>query len=169
MAARTEHTPIPAGTRRLVAACRTDIPVLTRQLIAAIFTDIPEWTDYSPVSREDLHTACCRYLTRVLDLVAGEVSVPGRDDVAAAIGRNRAAQGVPLEVMLRTFRLGGQIVWEALLDKAGEVSPGEVRKIGVATWSAIDGMSSALVTSYRSTELEQVRRDERRRHGLIED
>ncbi|MFE7718161.1 PucR family transcriptional regulator [Nocardia rhizosphaerihabitans] len=155
--------------KRLVAACRTEIPVLTRQLIAAIFTDIPEWTDYSPVSPEDLHNACCRYLTRVLDLVADDVTSPDRDDVAAAIGRSRAAQGVPLEVMLRTFRLGGQIVWEALLDKAGELKPGEVRKIGVATWSAIDGMSSALVTSYRSTELEQVRRDERRRHGLIED
>ncbi|MFD6397325.1 PucR family transcriptional regulator [Nocardia sp. NPDC060249] len=169
MAARSEHTLPPVGTRELVAACRTEIPALTRQLIAAIFTDIPEWTDYSPVSRDDLRHACCRYLTRVLDLVAGEVTGPDRDDVAAAIGRNRAAQGVPLEVMLRTFRLGGQIVWEALLDKAGELPPGEVRKIGVATWSAIDGMSSSLVTSYRSTELEQVRRDERRRHGVIED
>ncbi|MFE1591439.1 PucR family transcriptional regulator [Nocardia sp. NPDC058705] len=169
MAARTEHSMASVGTRQLVAACRTEIPVLTKKLIAAIFTDIPEWTDYSPVSRDDLYDACCRYLTRVLDLVAGAVTGPDRDDVAAAIGRNRAAQGVPLEVMLRTFRLGGQIVWEALLDKAGELAPGEFRKIGAATWSAIDGMSSALVTSYRGTELEQVRRDERRRHGTIED
>ncbi|WP_433654501.1 PucR family transcriptional regulator [Nocardia sp. CA-128927] len=167
--AAPKHTGPTAGTRQLAAVCRTEIPVLTRRLMSAIFTDIPEWTDYSPVSREDLRNGCRSYLTRVLDLLAGDVTVPDRDDVAAAIGRNRAAQGVPLEVMLRTFRLGGQIVWEALLDRAGDLPPGEFREIGAATWSAIDGMSSALVTSYRNTELEQVRRDERRRHGLIED
>ncbi|MFI6041654.1 PucR family transcriptional regulator [Nocardia sp. NPDC051321] len=167
--AAPEHTGPTAGIRRLAAACRAEIPVLARRLMSAIFTDIPEWTDYSPVSREDLRNGCRSYLTRVLDLLAGDVSVPDRDDVAAAIGRNRAAQGVPLEVMLRTFRLGGQIVWEALLDRADDLAPGEFREIGVATWSVIDGMSSALVTSYRNTELEQVRRDERRRHGLIED
>ncbi|MFE6925482.1 PucR family transcriptional regulator [Nocardia sp. NPDC057663] len=105
----------------------------------------------------------------MLDLLAGDVVVPDRDDVAAAIGRNRAGQGVPLEVMLRTFRLGGQIVWEALLDRAREVPDVDFREIAAATWSVIDSMSSALVTSYRRTELEQVRRDERRRHGLIED
>ncbi|WP_405164303.1 helix-turn-helix domain-containing protein [Nocardia sp. NBC_01499] len=167
--AAPQYTGPTAGIRQLAAVCRTEIPVLTRRLMSAIFTDIPEWTDYSPVSREDLRNGCRSYLTRVLDLLAGDVAVPDRDDVAAAIGRNRAAQGVPLEVMLRTFRLGGQIVWEALLDRAGDLPPGEFREIGVATWSVIDGMSSALVTSYRNTELEQVRRDERRRHGLIED
>ncbi|MEV0079967.1 helix-turn-helix domain-containing protein [Nocardia neocaledoniensis] len=137
--------------------------------MSAIFTDIPEWTDYSPVSRTDLRAGCHSYLARVLDLLAGDVVAADRDDVATAIGRDRAAQGVPLEVMLRTFRLGGQVVWEALLDRAGELSAVEVRTIGAAMWATIDGMSSALVTSYRSTELEQVRRDERRRHGLIED
>ncbi|MFI9507842.1 PucR family transcriptional regulator [Nocardia sp. NPDC052566] len=167
--AAPKHIGPTAGTQRLAAGCRSEIPVLTRRLMAAIFTDIPEWTDYSPVSREDLRNGCRSYLTRVLDLLAGDVSVPDRDDVAAAIGRDRAAQGVPLEVMLRTFRLGGQIVWEALVDKAGDLAPGDFREIGAATWSTIDGMSSALVTSYRNTELEQVRRDERRRHGLIED
>lgn len=167
--AAPRYTGPSAGTRQLAAVCRAEIPVLTRRLISAIFTDNPEWTDYSPVSREELRNGCRSYLTRVLDLLAADVSVPDRDDVAAAIGRNRAAQGVPLEVMLRTFRLGGQIVWEALLDRAGELPPGEIREIAAATWSVIDGMSSALVTSYRNTELEQVRRDERRRHGLIED
>ncbi|MFC4377731.1 PucR family transcriptional regulator [Nocardia halotolerans] len=169
MAGIPERTGPSPGTRQLAAACRNDTAVLTDRLMALIFTDIPEWTDYSPVSRDDLHNACRRYVTRVLDLLADDVAVPDRDDVAAAIGRNRAVQGVSLEVMLRTFRLGGQVVWEALLDKAGEIAPGEFRSVGVATWTVIDGMSSALVTAYRSTELERVRRDVRRRHGLIED
>lgn len=39
--------------------------------MSAIFTDIPEWTDYSPVSRDDLRAGCRSYLARVLDLLAG--------------------------------------------------------------------------------------------------
>ncbi|MGF6880508.1 hypothetical protein ABIA39_000389 [Nocardia sp. GAS34] len=163
------------GTRRLARACRADITAMTRRLMAAIFTDNPEWTDYTSVPRADLRDGCRRYLTRILDLLGGDTSDPEHDDVAAAIGKHRAEQGVPMEAMLRTFRLGGGIVWEALLDQAelgdpaNGVGPQEIREAGTAMWTVIDGLSSALVTSYRNTELEQVRRDERRRHALIED
>ncbi|MCM6773576.1 helix-turn-helix domain-containing protein [Nocardia sp. CDC159] len=157
------------GTRKLAAACRADVPALTRRLISAIFTDNPEWTDYTSVPRADLRDGCRRYLTRILDLLGGDDGDPERDEVAASIGRRRAEQGVPLEAMLRTFRLGGGIVWEALLDQADDVGPQEIREAGTAMWTVIDGLSSALVTAYRNTELEQVRRDERRRHALIED
>ncbi|MFI1916998.1 PucR family transcriptional regulator [Nocardia sp. NPDC020380] len=158
-----------ASSPELAAALRNEIPELTRRLMAAVFTDNPEWTDYSAVTRADLRDGCQRFLTRILDLLGGQAADAEHDDVAAAIGKQRAEQGVPLEAMQRTFRLGGRIVWEALLDKAGEVAPGEFRETGTAMWAVIDGMSSALVTSYRNTELDRVRRDERRRHGLIED
>ncbi|MET8872203.1 helix-turn-helix domain-containing protein [Nocardia sp. NPDC004604] len=157
------------GSPELATALRGEIPELTRRLMAAIFTDNPEWTDYSAVTRVDLRDGCQRFLTRILDLLGGQAAGPERDDVAASIGELRAEQGVPLEAMQRTFRLGGRIVWEALLDEAGDVAPAQFREMGTAIWAVIDGMSSALVTSYRNTELDRVRRDERRRHGLIED
>ncbi|MEU2176896.1 helix-turn-helix domain-containing protein [Nocardia sp. NPDC019219] len=155
-------------TQELVASCRAEIPALTDRLIAEIFTDNPEWTDYSTVARADLVDGCRRYVTRILDLL-GTPTTAFDDEVAASIGRRRAEQGVPLEAMLRTFRLGGRIVWEVLLDKADELAPGEIRAVGTALWAAIDGLSSSLVTSYRNTELEQLRSDERRRHALLED
>ena len=34
---------------------------------------------------------------------------------AREVGRRRAAQGIPLEAVLRAYRLGGQVTWEALL------------------------------------------------------
>ncbi|MEU2091131.1 PucR family transcriptional regulator [Nocardia beijingensis] len=157
-----------ACTQALVAACRAEIPALTDRLIAEIFTDNPEWTDYSRVARADLVDGCRRYVTRILDLL-GTPTTASDDDVAASIGRRRAEQGVPLEAMLRTFRLGGRIVWEVLLDQADDLAPGEIRAAGTALWAVIDGLSTALVTSYRKTELEQLRSDERRRHALIED
>ncbi|MFI6362217.1 PucR family transcriptional regulator [Nocardia sp. NPDC050630] len=167
--ATPQHPVATAGTRKLAAACRAEIPVLTRRLLSAIFTDNPEWTDYTSVPRKELQEGCRQYLTRILDLLGGAATDPEHDDVAAAIGRHRAAQAVPLEAMLRTFRLGGGIVWEALLDKADAIDAREVREAGTAMWTVIDGLSSSLVTSYRNAELEQLRRDERRRHALIEE
>ncbi|GAA4838142.1 PucR family transcriptional regulator [Saccharopolyspora rosea] len=158
-------------THALARASLDDLPVLTERLMAAIFTDNPEWTDYSPVPREDLWDGCKRYLERILQILSGEVVGPDGDDVAAAIGRRRAEQGVPLEVMLRTFRLGGRIVWESLVDQAHQdgSDPDAVLRVATAMWSVIDGLSSTLSTSYRKTELERLRRDDQRRHALVED
>ncbi|MBO0879285.1 MAG: helix-turn-helix domain-containing protein [Mycobacterium sp.] len=165
----TTTKPVPSTTQQLVAVCRADVAKLTRLLMTAVFTDNPEWTDYSAVTEEDLREGCRNFLTRVLDLLDTNGSGAERDDVAAAIGKHRAEQGVPLEAMLRTFRLGGRIIWEALSTQTTIMSPTGILETGTAMWAVIDGMSCALVTSYRRTELDQVRRDERRRHALIED
>ncbi|WP_280459299.1 hypothetical protein [Nocardia carnea] len=167
--ADSDHSGPVTSSAELVAACREDTAVLTERLISAIFTDNPEWTDYSAVARVDLEQGCRRFLGRVLDRVEQNELHAEHDEVAAAIGAHRAVQGVPLEAMLRTFRLGGRIVWEALLDRGGALPAPDFREMGTTMWAVIDGMSSALVTSYRGAELDRVRLDERRRHALIED
>lgn len=165
----TTKKAVPATrTQELVAACRAEIPTLADQLISEIFTDNPQWTDYSSVTRADLNDGCRRYVTSILELI-GAPRTAFDDEVAAYIGRRRAGQGVPLETMLRTFRLGGRVVWEVLLEKADDLAPGEIRALGTALWAVIDRLSSSLVTSYRKTEFEQLRSDERRRHALVED
>lgn len=156
-------------TRGLAEASLADVDTLTDRLVSAIFTDNPEWTDYGSVPREDLREGCRNYLIRVLESLSGQYT--GTDDVVEAIARHRADQGVPLEVMLRTFRLGGRIVWEALLARAktAGVDPDVVPAAGTATWTVIDELSSVLSSAYRDSEQERVRHDEQRRNALIED
>jgi hypothetical protein len=159
-------------TRELAEAILPDVETLIDRLLSAIFTDNPEWTDYASVPRDDLRDGCRDYLTRVLELLSGRVGeLDHADEVVGAIARHRAEQGVPLEVMLRTFRLGGRIVWQALLERAEDtgVAPNDVLDAGTATWTVIDELSSALSTSYRDSEQERVRHDEQRRNALIED
>ncbi|APU14448.1 MULTISPECIES: PucR family transcriptional regulator [Actinoalloteichus] len=156
-------------TRSLAQTRLADVPVLTERLLAAIFTDNPDWTDYRPVPRDDLRDGCRRYLGQVLRVLCGEVE-SAEDDVATAIGRDRAEQGVPLAAMLRTFRLGGRIVWEALVEQAqiDGAEPDVMLRVATSMWTVIDELSSRLSTSYRDTELERLRSDEQRRHALVE-
>ena len=44
-----------------------------------------------------------------------------------------------------------------------------VLEAATSMWTVIDGLSSTLSTSYRNTELERLRRDDQRRHALVED
>ncbi|MHA6615652.1 PucR family transcriptional regulator [Pseudonocardia sp. DLS-67] len=171
--------PVPSGLvegplSTIATAWLPDVDVLTDRLVTAVFTDHPAWTDYRSVPPEDLRDGCRRYLTRVLRLLAagrpgGAGDAMGDDPVAGAIGRQRAEQGVPLEVMLRTFRLGGRVVWEALLERTDGVPPADLGAAATAMWTVVDGLSSALSTSYRRTEAEQLRRDDQRRHALLEE
>jgi hypothetical protein len=155
----------------IAAVWLADVDVLTDRLMSAIFTDNPEWTDYGPVPGEDLRDGSRRYLTRVLEILGSAGSVATDDDVAAQIGRQRAEQGVPLEVMLRTFRLGGRVVWEALLERAGgtRIGPEAIGAAATAMWTVVDGLSSALSTSYRQAQLERLRGDEQHKHALVEE
>ncbi|TQM03007.1 PucR family transcriptional regulator [Pseudonocardia kunmingensis] len=160
-----------AGALSVVAAAwLPDVEVLTERLVTAVFTDNPEWTDYRRVPPEDLRDGCRQYLARVLVLVAeGRPGDADDDPVAGPIGRHRAEQGVPLEVMLRTFRLGGRVVWEALLERAAPVDVAALGAAATAMWTVVDGLSSALSTAYRQAEAEQLRRDDQRRHALLEE
>ncbi|WP_233160240.1 CdaR family transcriptional regulator [Pseudonocardia sp. MH-G8] len=160
-----------AGALSAVAAAwLPDVEVLTERLVTAVFTDNPEWTDYRRVPPEDLRDGCRQYLGRVLELVADRQPGDADDDpVAGRIGRHRAEQGVPLEVMLRTFRLGGRVVWEALLERAAPVDVAALGAAATTMWTVVDGLSSALSTSYRRAEAEQLRRDDQRRHALLEE
>jgi hypothetical protein len=154
----------------IATAWLPDVDVLTDRLVTAVFTDLPAWTDYRNVPADDLRDGCRRYLTRVLQLLAdGSVGITDDDPVAGPIGRQRAEQGVPLEVMLRTFRLGGRVVWEALLERTDGVAPADLGAAATAMWTVVDGLSSALSTSYRRAEAEQLRRDDQRRHALLEE
>ncbi|WP_255622398.1 CdaR family transcriptional regulator [Pseudonocardia sp. DSM 110487] len=154
----------------IATAWLPDVDLLTDRLVTAVFTDHPAWTDYRSVPPEDLRDGCRRYLMRVLELLADGRPWSTEDDpVAGPIGRQRAEQGVPLEVMLRTFRLGGRVVWEALLERTNGVAPADLGAAATAMWTVVDGLSSALSTSYRSAEAEQLRRDDQRRHALLEE
>ncbi|MEX5720698.1 PucR family transcriptional regulator [Geodermatophilus maliterrae] len=74
---------------------------------------------------------------------------------ARAVGRLRAAQGIPLEAVLRAYRLGGQITWEALvaLSRQGDGHDDALLlEVAGSLWRTNDRGCSAAAEGYRAEE-----------------
>lgn len=155
----------------------TLVPGLTTKLVEEIWRRNPAYAA-GPVSREDLYDSCHDNISRVLELLTVGLVGEGGDpeeqlyDAARATGRLRAEQRVPLDDVLRSFRLGGRLIWGELIARAGERgaldSPG-MTEVGSRLWEVVDDTSAQVAAAYHLTERERLRADEQRRGALWED
>jgi hypothetical protein len=170
--------PHRVGTRTatsLVADVLSRVPELTDALVTLIGEQNPGYRRINVVPPHDLWQSCHDNLTRVLQLVSRAAGDEPDDadlyDAARATGRQRAQQRMPLDDVLRSFRLGGRLVWEALIDRAraGELAdPDELLNLASWVWTVVDDTSAQVAIAYHATERELVRVDEQRRATLWE-
>ncbi|WP_199432303.1 PucR family transcriptional regulator [Qaidamihabitans albus] len=92
-------------------------------------------------------------------------------DTSIETGRVRARQGVPLEAVLRAYRLGGRVIWEGLLATSRERFDGRydhaLLDAAAYVWRVIDSSSSALVDAYRLEESRLRSQELSRRHAFL--
>jgi hypothetical protein len=87
----------------------------------------------------------------------GAASGTGRASLAGAreVGRRRAAQGLPLEAVLRAYRLGGQVTWETLLAVSrtgGSEHDALLLEVAGSVWRTNDAECSAVAEGYREEQ-----------------
>ncbi|QUQ64113.1 PucR family transcriptional regulator [Kutzneria sp. CA-103260] len=110
-------------------------------------------------------TAMCRH---ALANAAAVLS----DDSAVALAQMRAGallhaeQGVPVTAALHALRIGGQIVWMAVMTA-------ETRRTGLVdassrVWATVDALSQAVTDAYDLREARGARRNSRRRAELLD-
>jgi hypothetical protein len=179
MARRDDARPV----RLLTESMLLRVPVLTDLLVRTIYEQNPAYRRLRSVPREDLWQSCHDNITRIVQLIAdvddgGDVcdvnERPGDDerfDAAHATGSRRAQQRMPLEDVIRSFRLGGRFVRTALIEQArvqGEVDTDALLELVGRVWDAVDAVSSEVEVAYRNAERQLVRADEQRRAALWE-
>ncbi|NJC84108.1 PucR family transcriptional regulator [Planosporangium mesophilum] len=167
----------------LAASVLLRVPAVTDRLVRTIYEQNPGYLEVNSVPADDLWQSCHDNITRVLQLVAGMEHRPDRSavddyfhiddyfDAAYATGRRRAEQRMPLDDVLRSFRLGGRLVWEALIDEAreqGMVDMDALLDVAGKVWEVVDSTSSRVAVAYHSAERHLVRADEQRRAALWE-
>jgi hypothetical protein len=165
----------PDGARVLAASVLLRVPELTDALVRTIQERNPGYREVNVVPLDDLWQSCHDNITRVLQLLAAAGGAPDDDryfDAARATGRRRAEQRMPLDDVLRSFRLGGRLVWEALIDQARKESQAEtdaLLDLASRVWEVVDTMSAQVAIAYHAAERLLVRADERRKAKLWDD
>ncbi len=169
---RANSTAEPLATSVLATVCQ-----LTDALVAAIQVENPGYRSAGVVPLDDLWHSCHDNLTRVLELVADPPArgqtpdTDSRFDAARATGRRRAEQRMPIDDVLRSFRIGGRLVWEALIEAArqdGSVNTDALLGMATRVWEVVDSTSAQVTAAYHEMERELLRADEQRRAVLWE-
>jgi len=149
---------------------RVDIEELARRMVAVFQAEIPA---YATLPEAMLHGEIEEVSRRNLGLffrsliddrgLSDEELIPFCESA-----RQRAAEGLPLEDLLRAYRLGGRLGWEALVNVA---TPEEQATLlpGVARlMQYVDHLSDAVTAAYHEERRHLFSDEERRVHDLFE-
>lgn len=156
---------------------RERLEVISDRLVDTIQRENPAYrTDRVP--RADLRHSCVTNVDRILELLADAVRSGVRPhqndrdpayDAARATGQRRAEQAMPLDDVLRSFRMGGRLVWEDLIERGEDLlDAAALRDIGTQLWEVVDATSAQVATAYHAHERAAVRADEQQRAELWE-
>ncbi|MDQ0597847.1 hypothetical protein QF037_002192 [Streptomyces canus] len=97
---------------------------------------------------------------------------PRRDlEHAEDLGRHRAQQGLPLDLLVHAYRNAGYLVWDALVEGAAGREPERLAALmrsATVVWSAVDAQTQTASEAYRATEAELRRRTDEQLQALLD-
>lgn len=164
---------VGSGVRELASRLTEQLPTLTEELVRLIGASMPLYLSAGTVSPRDLRSSCYRNLEQALaELVTGQTrGGEGAATPQQETGRRRAQQGVPLESLLHSYRLGGRVIWQGMVREATRHAGGaDVLALldeAVVVWELIDRHSEIVALAYRQEQSQLQRRTQRRREALL--
>ena len=166
IAARAEHE-VLAG---LVLATRKDAASLVDRVVERILELVPAYAA-GAVTHEDLWWSVHRNLELNLLLIAERREVTLEElATRSQLGVRRAMAGIGVADILRAFRTGYLMVWEALTERAraAGVDAMEVLLDHTArVWSMLDMVSAAVEDAHRSFQAAHDTRSRRQGLGFV--
>ncbi|MFZ3571101.1 PucR family transcriptional regulator [Streptomyces sp. BH097] len=156
-----------AVLRRAARPLLGQLPALTDRLAAELYEQEPAYRAAIEADPADVRAEIQRSLRHS---VASLLDPPRNRDAARAcsarIGADRAARGFPLDAVSHAFRLGGALVWQALVDEVTLRHPEDAHllvHLAVDVWNFVDEHCTHVAESYRRAERELTWRRENRR------
>lgn len=165
--------PVQAHDALLVlgAALLDDVDALGDRLTVMVLQREPVYAELGLI--DDMRAACRANLERGAQVLADRVPDGVEpEDTSRQTGRRRARQGVPLESVLHAYRIGGRVMWEALLETSrgrfGGAYDEPLLDAAGYVWRVSDNSAAALVEAYRMEELRLQSHDVSRRHAMLD-
>jgi hypothetical protein len=145
-----------------------ELPVLIQRLVERIGAEVDSYREAATVTPEDLRQSCLDNVSEMICRLSGR---PPNPEAPLATGRRRAEQGFPLADVLHAFRLGGRVIWEALVEharKAGPDTTAELVDVAGTLWAAVDSYSVLVASAYQQRTSELSRLDAERRALVVD-
>ncbi|HEU5475166.1 MAG TPA: helix-turn-helix domain-containing protein [Actinophytocola sp.] len=163
---------VPIESAGLVAALRERLDAIAERWVSHIVAKNSAYLDNALVSLPDLRRTCRDNAESVLRLLAGDLTTE-REPMAVvrASARRAAERGIPLDSLLRSYRLGGLALWQELAGCAAGRGEPELVDLAGALWLTVDEVSAEFATCYHyhRTELELLRMAEQRRRVMVDE
>ncbi|MDQ0785338.1 CdaR family transcriptional regulator [Streptomyces sp. B3I8] len=175
----------PARGPRVRSLIDADALGVLHRAARTLLDDLPDLTDRLLVALREQEPAYRAALERDLAGIRQEAHRSLRHSVASLldprgtreaarrctwrIGAVRAEQGLPLDALLHAFRLGGSLVWQALVEETSRTAPEDTRlliHVAADVWNFVDEHCTLAAESYRQTERHLLWRRENRQRVL---
>ncbi|MEV5970351.1 helix-turn-helix domain-containing protein [Streptomyces sp. NPDC051921] len=149
---------------------------LLRRLPQLVDEHLRELLAYEPaygrIVPHDQHWREAHEALRIgIEMISAPRDSPRRDlEHADELGRRRAEQGMPLELVVHAYRHAGHLVWEALIDDAS-AHPSRLAVLtqsATMVWQAVDAQADTASEAYRATERELRRRTDEQLQALLD-
>lgn len=143
---------------------------LTDELVAALYENEVLYRD-GPVPPDELWQGCHESLRSALLALLSPQGQGQPSPQTWRLGRRRAEQGLPLDALLHAYRIGGVLVWQALVEVTIEHSPKDVHELvhaATTVWTVVDHHSTVVSDAYRSLAHELTSRHHERTRALLD-
>jgi hypothetical protein len=150
---------------------RTD--AIADDMALRLLADEPSYAEAGSDMQTELRASCREHVARGVRTMAG-LAEPGEEAVHVwrETGRQRARQGIPMDVVLRAYSLGCRLLWEGLLERAEEgdldVDEHMLLLAGQTLWRSMDVQTATLVDAYRREHARMQLRDLQRQHSMLD-
>src|SRR3954467_3278796 len=151
----------------LVAQIEHELDAVVERICDRIREDIP---DFRRLPRATLAEAVHGNVSRALAALK-ELRDPTADELerAAAVGRERAEQGLTVDAVLHAYRISISAVWSRFgeLARARGADVGTVLAFSETLWIWADAVMDVVGAAHREIVLEQAREEQQRRDAFV--
>lgn len=165
-----EEGPHTRLLRRGARALLERLPELTERLVAALYEHEASYRD-GVLPQDEVWQGCQESLRSALLTLVAPAGEGKPTPHTWRHGRRRAEQGLPLDALLHAYRIGGVIVWQALVEITIEREPQDVHELvhaATSVWGVVDTHSTVVSDAYRSLSNELSNHHHERTRALLD-
>ena len=148
---------MPEAVGQLVAQIEAELDGLVDGIVKRIRTEVP---DFRRLPASTLATAVRGNVTRALSALR-DLRPPTPDELerAAAVGRERAEQGLTVDAVLHAYRISISAVWSRFGELARErgANVASVLAFSETLWLWADAVMDVVAAAHREVELARTR------------